>query len=117
MLAIDPHNIVARNVLIRRLEETGKFDEALKMAVETVRIAPESAEARLFAGKGLLKNGDLSGAVEQFEAAILADPSLVEAHHHLAVALRKLGREEDASTEFEKAETLREAQHSKVIAV
>lgn len=116
VLAIDPHNIVARNVLTRRLEETGKFDEALKMALETVRIAPESAEARLFAGKGLLKSGDISGAVEQLEAAILADPSLVEAHHHLAVALRKLGREEDASKEFEKAETLREAQHSSIAA-
>ena len=116
VLAIDPHNIVARNVLTRRLEETGKFDEALKMALETVGIAPESAEARLFAGKGFLKNGDISEAVEQLEAAILADPSLVEAHHHLAVALRKLGRQGDASQEFEKAETLRELQHTSIAA-
>ena len=59
VLSIDPHHIVARNILTRRLEETGKFDEALKMASETVRMAPESAEARLFAGKGLLRNGDV----------------------------------------------------------
>ena len=110
VLAISPRHLVARNTLTRRFEETGKFDEALKMALETIRIAPESAEARLFAGKGLLKNGDLVGAVEQLESAILADPSLIEAHHHLAVALRKLGRQDDAAKEFEKAETLAPAQ-------
>ena len=84
--------------------------------VETVRIAPESAEARLFAGKGLLREGDVSGAVEQLESATLADPSLVEAHHHLGVALRKLGRQEDASNEFKNAESLREAQHASIAA-
>ena len=39
VLAIDPHHLVARNVLTRRLEETGKFDEALKLAQETIRLS------------------------------------------------------------------------------
>jgi Flp pilus assembly protein TadD len=116
VLLLDPHSVVARNILTRRLEETGRFDEALKVALETVQIAPDSAEARLFAGKGLLRNGDVPGAIEQLQAATLADPSLVEAHHHLAVALRKLGRQQDASKEFEKAESLREMQHTSIAA-
>ncbi len=116
VLALDPGNLVARNILTRRFEETGRFDDALRMAQETVRMAPESAEARLFAGKGLLRNGDLTGAVDQLRAAILADPSLVEAHHHLATALRKLGEKDEAATEFDKAEKLRESQHSSIAA-
>ncbi len=116
VLVIDPRNILARNTLTRRLEETGKFDEALRMALETIRMAPESAEARLFAGKGLLNTGDIPGAVEQLESAILADPSLLEAHHHLAVAFLKLGRKDDASREFDKAESLREMQHASIAA-
>ncbi len=116
VLAIDPGNLVARNILTRRFEETGKFDEALRMALETVRLAPESAEAHLFAGKGLLRNGDFSGAVDQLQAAILADPSIVEAHHHLGTALRKLGRQDEAASEADKAEKLRELQHSSIAA-
>jgi Flp pilus assembly protein TadD len=116
VLVLDPRSVVARNILTRRLEETGRFDEALKMALETVQIAPESAEARLFAGKGLLRDGDVPAAIEQLQLATLADPSLVEAHHHLAVALRKLGRQEDASKEFTKAESLRETQHASIAA-
>lgn len=116
VLAIDPLDLIARNVLTRRLEETGRFDEALRMALETIRTAPESAEARLFAGKGLLRNGDVSAAVEQLEAATLADPTLVEAHYHLGVALRKVGRGEESAKEFEEANALRELQHTSIAA-
>ena len=70
----------------------------------------------MFAGKGLLRNGDASAAVEQFEAAILADPALVEAHYHLGVAFRELGNREDSSKEFEKANALRERQHTSIAA-
>ena len=117
VLAIDPHNIVARNILTRRLEETGKFDEALKMALETVLTTPESAEARLFAGKGLLRNGDSSGAGRATRGGSSRRPfhgrgPPSSGGQHFASS----ADQEDASKEVEREEALRELQHTSIAA-
>jgi len=108
--------MLARNTLTRRLEEMGQFNEALANALLTVEQHPNSPEAHLFAGKGLLKKGDTAAAVEQLRLAIAGDTSLTEAHHHLGMALRALGRNEEAVRELKQAAALREREHIDIAA-
>jgi tetratricopeptide (TPR) repeat protein len=116
VLALDPKHIVARNTLNRRLEETGRFDEALVLARETIALYPNSAEAHLFAGKCLVRMGDLDSGVAELKRAIAADSALSEAHYQLAVAYRRTGKAAEATREFAQADVLREQQHSDISA-
>jgi Tfp pilus assembly protein PilF len=50
--------------------------------------------------------GDLNGAVTQFRAAIQAIGDYAPAHFELAIALRQMGKNEEAASEFQKAAAL-----------
>jgi len=66
-------------------------------------------QAALFAtnsGRRLRNVGDLDGAVSQFRAAIRAVTDYAPAHFELAIALRQMGKKEEAAAEFQKAAAL-----------
>jgi Flp pilus assembly protein TadD len=53
-----------------------------------------------------LNAGDLEGAISQFRAAINSSPNYAAAHFELGMALRQLGKTEEAHEEFRKATEL-----------
>ena len=66
-------------------------------------------QAAVFAtnsGRRLRNAGDLHGAVSQFRAAIQSVADYAPAHFELAIALRRLGKNEEAAAEFQKAAAL-----------
>jgi len=58
---------------------------------------------RYFALRG---TGDLDAAVSQFRAAIQSVPHYAPAHFELAIALRQMGKQEEAAEEFQRAAEL-----------
>lgn len=110
-LALAPEHLVVRNTLTRRYEEMGNYAEVGRLASETLKSYPESAEAQYFAGKALLKQGaTVEGMAHLKKAAQLAS-DFSEPHYHLAIELRKQGKRAEADSEFAIAEQLREKQH------
>jgi Flp pilus assembly protein TadD len=68
-----------------------------------------SLQAATFAtnsGKRLLANGDLEGAISQFQVAISSVPTYAPAHYQLAVALAQKGQKDEAGKEFHRASEL-----------
>jgi len=62
-----------------------------------VRIAPKTHMA---AGRMLEHQGDLPRAVDQYQRALAADPTLADAHNRLGIVHQRLGRFEEAETFF-----------------
>ncbi len=79
-----------------------------KTAADLSRSAMKKQRAgfALQSGRALLQQGDLPGAITQFNDAVAAEPDLKEAHLLLAEALQKQGRPADALAERQKAEHL-----------
>ena len=83
---------------IDRFYKAGEFDEAVKLAVRLLKIAPENADARDLLGMSLYQLGDYTRAISEFK--ILAD---VEVYHNKAVRYQvqsyyELGQFLDART-------------------
>lgn len=76
--------------------------ERQKTSVEAPFQPP--GEVLLALGSALFRNGDGEAAMRQWEAAILANPKLGEAHNNLAVVYMQAGRFADAEREIKLAE-------------
>jgi len=93
------------------LSEQGKHDEAVaerKIAANLSRTAVnrQRASFNTNAGNQALLRGAISEAVGRFQDAIAADPTFVDAHRQLAVALAREGRTDEAAAEQAKAAQL-----------
>jgi protein O-GlcNAc transferase len=79
-----------------------------KKAAELSRIAVSRQRANfaLDSGKALLKEGKVSDALVQLQAAVEADPNYGEAHSTLADAFDREGRSAEAALERQKAQSL-----------
>jgi Tfp pilus assembly protein PilF len=76
--------------------------ERQKTALEAAFQPP--AEVLLALGSALFRNGDAPAATLQWEAAIVSNPKLGEAHNNLAVVYMQTGRLADAEREIKLAE-------------
>ena len=76
--------------------------ERQKTSMEAAFQAP--AEVLLALGSALFRNGDAEAAVLQWEAAVISNPKLGEAHNNLAVVYMQTGRLADAERELKLAE-------------
>lgn len=54
------------------------------------------------AGRMLESNGDIGGAIQQYEKAIAGDPNAIEAYSRLGVAWQRLGKYPEAERAFQK---------------
>ena len=79
---------------------TKQFDAALGVYKQILLINPDSAEADMIAGEALDEKGDAGGAVEQFRAAVRANPKEANVHFGLAYLLWTLKRYDEAIPEF-----------------
>ena len=57
-------------------------------------------------GVGHYKQGHWDVSEGHFRKAVKADPNLAEAHYNLGLALDKMGKHDEATTEFKKAAEL-----------
>jgi arylsulfatase A-like enzyme/Tfp pilus assembly protein PilF len=73
------------------------------------RMNPASFLANLEAGRVLGMEGSPVAALPYLQQAVLLDPTSQDAHHFLANAYRKLGKDDDADREQDEADRLKEA--------
>ena len=93
------------------LRRQGKIEEAAReMALAAAhRRERESTEAAIVATSGgirCLEKGDFEGGVRYFTGAVSRAPQFAPAYYQLSLALRKLGRPEQAAAALHTAETL-----------
>jgi tetratricopeptide (TPR) repeat protein len=110
-LPLDPRlTLAARLNLASRLLESGQITEAVALAREATRIAPELAHGWLQLGLGLRRDGDLAGAIAAYRQALAIEPSHGEGHQNLALALLLAGDVLGARRHFQEAIRHLEAQ-------
>ena len=106
-LALDSREDLAYYYLAETLEVQGKLDDA-----QTVlkRMGIEARNTYLYhfgVGKLDERKGNFEAAAGEFREAIRLGPKQSEAHYHLGLALRKLGKTAHANQEFGLANQLR----------
>jgi tetratricopeptide (TPR) repeat protein len=82
------------------------FEQARHLFEQALRLDPGSAKVHLALGKLLLKHGQLSLAIPEFERAVRADPENPDAYYNLATAYRNVGQREKSTQAFSKFEQL-----------
>lgn len=95
-----PDDLAARLRLASTLIAIGQWHETRSVAELTTREHPESAEAHYDLGRALAGLGDITGATVAYQKASELFPQYGAAHYALAMASRKLGREEEARRQF-----------------
>jgi tetratricopeptide (TPR) repeat protein len=88
----------ARQALERR-----EYKAALDLFLAIAERHPNFADIRHFAGLCHSYLGDSEAALEQFDYALAANPSYIEAHINRALTLNELGRFDEARLAFEQA--------------
>lgn len=97
----DPQNLPYRLLLANSCLRAKQYQCVLKVDREILALNPDSAEADMLAGEALDAMQDHAGAIEQFRAAVLADPRLPEAHFGLGYLLWCQSQYEDAAQQFQ----------------
>jgi len=80
---------------------TKQLDAVMDVYRQILEINPDSAEADMIAGEALDEKGDNGGAVQQFQAAVKANPKEPEVHFGLAYLYWTQRRYDDAIAEFQ----------------
>lgn len=81
----------------------GGMDEERALKAESAKPAPPAKimpDTHIAAGKMLERQGDLTGAIVQYERAIAIEPRSATAYNRLGVVYQKLGRHTDAELIF-----------------
>jgi tetratricopeptide (TPR) repeat protein len=75
---------------------------------DSALMSPASSAGRMIndEGVGHYQQGHWDVSEGYFHKAIKADPNLAEAHYNLGLTLDKIGKHEEATTEFKKAAEL-----------
>lgn len=99
-LELKPNYIDAIFFLVQIETNEGNLDEAIKQAELASQMAPN--DATVFFRLGLLRynSGDYKGAVGSFEKAVILDNSYLNARYFLGQSYKKVGRTEEALTQF-----------------
>ena len=104
VLSLDPNNTAA---LLRRgsaLLEMDRIDDAETDYRRVLERDPSQAAARFGLGRISYARGEFETAIAFFEQALLHQPEGSVIHHHIALALRRLGRRDEATAHFEQNE-------------
>jgi tetratricopeptide (TPR) repeat protein len=96
-LEISPTHVPARLQMAFEYLKRGQADQALPVAVEAARLAPDYFAARLALGQVLLELNEVPRATAELEAATTLAPGSPQAYFMLARAYARAGRQEDAA--------------------
>lgn len=91
-----PHNLLGC-----ALEQTGRFDDAIREFQEALQIDPDYAEAHGNLGDTLLQTGKLDEAMAQWKRAVDLNPRYPQAHYNLGLGFAKQGRLTEAIEQWE----------------
>jgi len=98
--AADPRNLSLLLTLAHCYLWTKQLDATMDVYKQILLINPDSAAADMIAGEALDEKGDNAGAVQQFKAAVKADPKEPNVHFGLAYLLWSQKRYDEAIPEF-----------------
>jgi tetratricopeptide (TPR) repeat protein len=99
--ASDPQNLQFRLLLAHSCLSSRQFQCVLDVYHEILNLNAESAEADMLAGEALDETHDHAGAIEQFRAAVKADPKEPSVHFGLGYLLWTQNQFEEAAHEFQ----------------
>ncbi len=102
-----PNNPRAYNALGNLLIAEKKYQEALPLVQQALRIKPNYPEANCNMGLILAQTGKVADAISHFNEALSLNPSLVDAHNNLGLALMQAGRVAEAIGHYEEALRIR----------
>src|ERR1035437_577919 len=97
----DPTNLGFRMALAQSCLSSKQYQCVLNVYREILNLNAESAEADMLAGEALDEMKNTSGAIEQFRAAVKANPREPNAHFGLGYLLWTQNQFEEAATEFQ----------------
>jgi tetratricopeptide (TPR) repeat protein len=110
----DPQNLPFRLALAHSCLWSKQYQCVLDEYHEILTLNAESAEADMLAGEALDEMKDNAGAVEQFRAAVKADPREPNVHFGLGYLLWGLMKYEEAAQEFQ-AELANNPEHAQAL--
>ena len=87
-----------------QLHQSGQAVDALPLYAQALAAEPDNAAALFYGGVAAWTVGDAALALVRLDRLITTTPQAVaEAHYHRGLALTSLGREEEASVDYEAA--------------
>ena len=110
----DAGNLPFRLALAQSCLWSRQYQCVLNVYHEIVALNSDSAEADMLAGEALDEMKDKQGAVEQFRAAVRADPKLPNVHFALGYVLWELLELDQAAEEFQ-AELANNPNHAQAL--
>jgi tetratricopeptide (TPR) repeat protein len=99
--AQDPQDLPFRFTLAQSCLQARQYQCVLDVYHEILNLNAESAEADMLAGEALDEMKNTNGAIEQFRAAVKADPKLPNAHFGLGYLLWTQNQFDEAAQEFQ----------------
>ena len=96
----DAQNLTLRLALTHSCLWSKQYQCVLDTYHEILELNAESAEADMLAGEALDEMKDIAGAIEQFRAAVKADPHMPDVHFGLGYLLWTKRRYAEAEPEF-----------------
>jgi tetratricopeptide (TPR) repeat protein len=99
--ANDPQNLQFRLLLAHSCLQSRQFQCVLDTYREILTLNAESAEADMLAGEALDEMHNTGGAIEQFRAAVKADPREPNVHFGLGYLLWTQNQFDEAAQEFQ----------------
>ncbi len=115
VLEHDPTNLRARYCCGLLEMHMGRLDKAFGYFQGVIESDPEDEEALYFAGKCLIQLSSYKDAFNYFKRAITGDPYLSSAYYGAIMALRHLGRSEEAMSMMDEFQRLKENPRSRLV--
>ncbi len=103
VLALQPHNPDALNLLGLLSMQTGRAAAAVELLRRAVAVKPKMAAYHNNLGNALRSMGQAEEAMASYAAALRLDPAYARAHNNLGITLKTLERVEDAEKSFRQA--------------
>ncbi|MCE2558771.1 MAG: tetratricopeptide repeat protein [Acidobacteria bacterium] len=107
VLNLESGDLAARTRRADTLFELGRLEEAETEYRSILDREPRNSAARFGLGRVAFERDDFEGAVEGFQQALRGQPEGSAIHHHIGLALRRLGRREEAVAELDRNEHVR----------
>lgn len=102
-----PLNPRAHQGVAEALEAAGRFDEAIKVRQEAIRLLPDESQYHYNLALTLSDAGKLDEAMRHYQLSLQLFPNEPRTHNNLAVLLVKQGRNAEALTHYAEAVRLR----------
>jgi tetratricopeptide (TPR) repeat protein len=99
-LRLKPDDLPSQLRLAESLIASSRWEESQRIAESITRAHPEDADAHYIVGRVAAARNELTVAVAAFGRSCELFPAYGAAHYALAMAYRKLGRDEDSRQQF-----------------